>query len=234
MNSIFLDDTNFLETYIYILNANPPARSFAVSNLDAKIIFANQTYLDFIELPLADVIGKSILELNSFIADYTTEIRVMTQKAMAQDDHVRWILQVTHNNCTVWLDCYLLRLRNPYTNNLVGMVSNINWAHMRNPILNLFQTIDKKVFLVQDIVSKSSVKLSEHEHEILALLAMGKSYKEVAYILGEIRNQKFKPATIATVTYRKIFPKFKVHTLSELIKVSTYYGILDTIPNSFL
>ncbi len=76
--------------------------------------------------------------------------------------------------------------------------------------------------------------LSTQEREIVALLAIGKSYKEVAWILGSIHNQEFNPATIATNVYRKIFPKFEVSNLSELITKAVQFGILDSIPESFI
>lgn len=234
MSLISINDNEFLNFYIATLKLNPPSRSFAVSDVYGKIIFANQTYLEFIGLPLEAVVGKRIRELDSFIADYTDEIRPMAEKAITQENSVRWLLQVIREKRIFWLDCYLLRLKNPATGNLVGMTSYINWAKISNPVLNIIRAINKKVIPVNDVEVSADISLTEREHEVVALLVIGKSYKEVAWILGLIHRVEFNPATIATLTYRKIFPKFAVTTLSDLVQKVNSSKLLYSMPSSFI
>ncbi|MBX9598343.1 MAG: PAS domain-containing protein [Burkholderiales bacterium] len=235
MSTIALNDQEFLDFYIKTLELNPPARSVSISNLQHHILFANATFLEFIGLTTEEVIGKRMRELDSFIAEYAGQSLPMAEKALAQDKHVRWILQITKNNKQFWIDCYMLRLKNPFNGNLVGMTSNLNWARISSPMLNLINALNKKLLIVEN--SNKNIlngSLSTQEREIVALLAIGKSYKEVAWILGSIHNQEFNPATIATNVYRKIFPKFEVSNLSELITKAVQFGILDSIPESFI
>lgn len=234
MNIISMSDHEFINFYIETLKLNPPSRSFGVTDVFGKIIFANQTYLEFIELPLEAVVGKRIRELDSFIAEYTDEIRPMAEKAITQEHAIRWLLQITHKKRTFWLDCYLLRLKNPATGNLVGMTSYINWAKISNPVLNIIRAINKKIIPVNDVEAGANISLTEREHEIVSLLVIGKSYKEVAWILGVIHKVEFHPATIATLTYRKISPKFAVTTISDLVQKVNSSKLLHSMPSSFL
>lgn len=230
-----LEDDEFLDLYIKLMGINPPARSISISNLQHQVLFANETYLEFIGLSLGDIIGKRMREFNSFVAEYSVQILPMVEKAIQQDKYVRWILEIVKDGKPAWIDCYMLRLKNPFTNNVVGLTSNLNWARMSNPALNLINALSKKLLLVGDNrKSISSQNLTTHEHEIVALLAIGKSYKGVAWTLSKIYNQEYKPSTIATNTYRKIFPKFGVNSLSELIAKAVQDGILDEIPESFI
>lgn len=231
----YLKNDEFIDFYIKTLEMNPPARSVAVSNLQHQILFANQPYLEFIGLTIEDVVGKRMRELNSFIAEYASQVLPMAERALAQDKYVRGLLQIKKNNKLFWIDCYLMRLKNPFNANLVGMTSNLNWARISTPMLNLINALDKKLLVVENNNRNSfNLSLTTQEHEIIALLAIGKSYKEVAWILSSIHNQEFNPATIATNVYRKIFPKFEVSNLSELITKAVKLGILDSIPESFI
>ena len=56
----YLGNDEFIDFYIKTLEVNPPARSVAVSNLQHQILFANQPYLELIELIIEDVVGKKM------------------------------------------------------------------------------------------------------------------------------------------------------------------------------
>ena len=230
-----LEDDEFLDLYIKIVKSNPPARSISISNLQHEMLFANEAFLEFIGLSLEEILGKRMREFNSFIAGYGAQILPIINKAINQDKYIRWLLQITKDNRPVWVDCYALRIKNPFNNSVVAVTANLNWARISNPTLNLINTLNKKLLLVENN-NKDNVKqnLSTLEHEIVALLAIGKSYKEVAWTLGKIHNQEFNPSTIATNVYRKIFPKFEVNSLSELIAKAIQNRILEEIPESFL
>ena len=234
MTTLVLNDDEFLEVYIKTMQVNPPARSIGISNLQHQIIFVNQPYLEFIELQLEEVVGKRMRELNSFIAEYAPQVLPMAEKALIQDKYVRGLLQIKKHDKLFWIDCYLLRLKNPFNGNLVGMTSSLNWARISTPMLNLVNALNKKLLIIDNNKADYTVNLTNQEREIIALLAIGKSYKEVAWILSNIHNQEFNPATIATKVYRKIFPKFEVSNLSELITKALQLGILDSIPESFI
>ena len=234
MKTNYLENDEFLDFYIKTLETNPPARSVSISNLQHQIIFVNQPYLEFIELKIEDVRGKRMRELDSFIAEYAPRVLPMAEKALSQNTYVRGLLQIKKNNKLFWIDCYLMRLKNPFNGDLVGMTSSLNWARISKPMLSLINALNKKLLIVENNKADFTVGLTDQEREIVSLLAIGKSYKEVAWILGHIHNQEFNAATIATNVYRKIFPKFAVTNLSELISKSIQLGILDSIPESFL
>lgn len=234
MSTLNLTDDDFMDLYLKVLEANPPARSFVVTSLDFIILYANDTYLEFIGLKLEDVIGKKAKDINSFVADIAPKIRGLFDTALTQNRYVRSIIEVIKNKKTFYVDCYIKTIINPFTNNIIGFNFNVNWARTHNPLLSIIKALHKKTVVVNQVDTTTIVDLTPLEHEITVLLVIGKSYKETAAILSEIHNETFIPATISTITYRKIFSKFQVTTLSGLIEKATQLKILDSIPESFL
>ena len=55
------------------------------------------------------------------------------------------------------------------------------------------------------------------EHEIIWLLVMGKSQKEIAFILSQIEKREINRGAIAQQINRNIYPKFEVNDPSSLI-----------------
>ncbi len=233
-----LSDVDFIEFYLETLKANPPARSFVLLDLNLNILYANNTFLDFVEMSLGEVQGKRMKDWgSSFLAPIAPQTRLLAEKALKQDQYVRSIIEVIKNDTPHYIDCYYIKVTNPFTKNIVGVVSNLNWARFSNPLLNIIKALHKKMVIINDegdSFAKMAIDLTPIEHEITTLLVIGKSYKEVAAILSEIHDQQYVPATISTITYRKIFTKFDVNSLSGLIMRATSLRILESIPKSFL
>jgi len=233
-----LSDSDFIELYLKILKTNPPARSFVLVDLDFNTLYANQTFLEFIEMSLEEIQGKRMRDWkSSFLTPISAHTRLLTEKALKQDQYVRSIIEVIKNDTTHYIDCYYIKVINPFTKNVIGVISNLNWARFSNPLLNIIKALHRKMVIINEEATsfeKTAIDLTPIEHEITTLLVIGKSYKEVAAILSEIHDQQYIPATISTITYRKIFPKFNVNSLSGLIMRATSLKILESIPKSFL
>ena len=83
--------------------------------------------------------------------------------------------------------------------------------------------------------STNKVILSESEYEILFLLSLGKSYKEISQILQKIYPEKpLSDKAIASRVKRGLYLKLESTTVGELIEKAYLFGMLDKLPLSFM
>lgn len=78
------------------------------------------------------------------------------------------------------------------------------------------------------------VSLNQREHEIITLLAMYKSHKEVSNILTDIYKKDISPTVITTTISRGLYPKFGTKNVSDMICRAIESGVLDFMPASLL
>ncbi len=82
--------------------------------------------------------------------------------------------------------------------------------------------------------SSGDVKLTKRETEILYLLSLGKSPKEIASILSKIQNKPVCSATIGALVNKKLYPKFDVYNLNQLIEKAQLMKIIPFMPDSLI
>lgn len=67
-------------------------------------------------------------------------------------------------------------------------------------------------------VEQIKIELTERENQILYILSLGKSRKDVADILGKVDGKYVSPKTVASIINKKLYVKFDTHDEATLIK----------------
>ena len=78
------------------------------------------------------------------------------------------------------------------------------------------------------------IKLTKREAEVLYLLSLGKSPKEIAVILSKIQNKPVCSSTIGGVVNKKLYPKFDVYNLNQLIEKAQLMKLIPFMPDSLI
>ncbi len=78
------------------------------------------------------------------------------------------------------------------------------------------------------------LKLTEREGEVLYLISMGKSPKEIANILSKVKNKKIAHSTIGGMINKKLYVKFGVSTTSRLIEKASMLKLIPFLHDSFV
>jgi len=78
------------------------------------------------------------------------------------------------------------------------------------------------------------IHLSRREEQILYLLSHNKSSKDIANILGIIDGKELSYKTILSIINKKLYVKFEVFSVSELISKARSAGLIPFFPQSFV
>ncbi|MCC2625453.1 MAG: hypothetical protein K0R14_1326 [Burkholderiales bacterium] len=71
------------------------------------------------------------------------------------------------------------------------------------------------------------IKLTKREREILYFLSLSRSPKDIAIIISTLENKEICDSTINAIINKKLYPKFKVFNVGQLIEKAY---ILKLIP----
>ena len=66
-----------------------------------------------------------------------------------------------------------------------------------------------------------AINITTREAEILYLLSLGKSPKEIAVTLSKIYKKTISASTIGALINKQLYPKFDVYNVSQLIEKAT-------------
>jgi len=81
---------------------------------------------------------------------------------------------------------------------------------------------------------KFDIKLTTRDVEILYLLSIGKSPKEIASILSKIYKRNISASTISALINKQLYPKFDVYNVSQLIEKATSLKMIPFMAESIL
>ncbi|MBX9866867.1 MAG: PAS domain-containing protein [Burkholderiales bacterium] len=233
---IFLNDADFTQVFKDILVNNSASDACTFIDMNFKYLFANQIFLDHYGYKMEDIVGLEYKDIQQD-QEFASVLRELTVLSFKNKSFVRRVLAFK-NTSQKLIDLVIDPVINPYTGNYVGSAAYISMVMMSNPLKEIIKKINKKInIFIPNAQSKSSINgidLTEREHEILLLLSIGKSYKEIAVILTNLHGQDFSPTSISNITYRKLFDKFNVVTASGLIEKAIALDITSNIPASFI
>ena len=79
-----------------------------------------------------------------------------------------------------------------------------------------------------------NIKLTKREQEVLYLLSLGKSPKTIAEIIGRIENKVLEASTIGGLINKKLYKKFNVSSVDELLEKAILLKLTPFLPDSFI
>jgi PAS domain S-box-containing protein len=107
-------------------------------------------------------------------------------------------------------------------------------------IENAFQQTKFKILNARSGNSMTTLKtdenisLSKREKEILYLLSLNKSPKEIAQIFSNIENKNIASSTINSIICKQLYPKLGVFNISQLIEKANYLKLIPFLPETFI
>lgn len=78
------------------------------------------------------------------------------------------------------------------------------------------------------------VKLTQREYEILFLLYLCKSELEIAKCLSKVYETPINSGTIGLIIRNYLYPKFSVHSKSDLVDKVVLMNLIREVPASFV
>ncbi len=82
--------------------------------------------------------------------------------------------------------------------------------------------------------NNESIILTKRETEILYLLSLGKSPKDIASILSNIQKKSVSSATIGSMINKQLYRKFDVYNINQLIEKAQLMKKIPLIPDSLM
>lgn len=225
--------THYIES-IKIVNGH---KAVAVYSLDFRFLYASDKYLSITGATASDLIGKRFRETNApgiELADQLEEISLEIAKSGKKASFI----VIYDSPVDKVKRCHRFEAYttfNPDTNEPVCRVGEVQLLNL-NLIGQLFNFSNLIPYNKNNNVEALNPmpKFSTREQEILFLLILGKSYKEIASILGTIYNKTLAPSTISSMTSRQLLPKFNSFTVDNMLNKAIKTKALQYIPASLL
>ncbi|MFN8771201.1 MAG: PAS domain-containing protein [Neisseriaceae bacterium] len=108
-----------------------------------------------------------------------------------------------------------------------------------NKMVNMLHSVQIELTNVNGIsVSTTSedgyITLTKREQDILYLLSLNKSPKEIANILSNRENKNIQSDTIRSMISKQLYTKFGVYNVNQLIEKARILNLIPFIPDNFL
>jgi len=217
-------------------------RAIILGNLDLEFVFMSKYYCKLIGVS-QDIIGQQLRNSEHVGKKYATQLREIALKVMETRKTASYLVVYklpNHEN----KHCYFNRasaVLNPVTHEVAGVMAEIELfnckyigqiMHLISEVNNVMKpslSYEKKV-----IHDKAKYNLSQREEEILFLLMIGKSYKEIAGIINDIYKKSITPSAINAIIRNNLFEKFNVSSVSKLLEKVAVNNILKDVPTGLL
>jgi PAS domain S-box-containing protein len=73
------------------------------------------------------------------------------------------------------------------------------------------------------------IKLTKREQQVLYFLSMNKSPKKIAQIISILEDKIVSDSTINAIVNKKLYPKFEVYNVDELVEKATILGLIPLL-----
>ncbi len=234
-----MNNNEWLSQYIDALNIVSDNRAVAAMSLDHKFLFTSRKYLELTETE-EDVTGKHYFETSMPGQEYIDDFRKISDMVNDTGKTASFFLIYTSPKKKV-KTCYFYTLSivyNPSTKEPVARLGEIQpvMINFIGQMVNLSNKITSgaKDDSETQIDSFDKFKLTVREEEVIFLLMLGKTHKEIASTLSMIYKKEIAPATISSVISRQLYPKLNAYSLQTLISNAIRLQLIQEIPASLL
>ena len=234
-----MTDIEILELLAKGLEIIAKDRAIVLGNLDMEFIYTTKLYQDLMGNP--QIIGKRMKDSNHPGAKYADQLRQIVSNVIQTGKKSSYfiIYQLPNTNIK---RCYINHcslLLNPETGIKVGTIVEIepfNCKYIGN-VLNIANQLvvpSGEETSQQVSTNKVTYQLSDREQEILFLLMIGRSYKEITYIINKIYDKSISIFAINSIIRVNLFNKFNISSVSGLIQIAASNSVIQEIPPSLL
>lgn len=195
-----------------------------------EIIYANDNSLELFEN--RRLIGKSILSINHSIGKFFKENKKQLDKYRENKLASEWLVISKHPKSSQYKLMKITEYPIYEGKYLVGSCAKLveqNLSSIKN-ITKLFAEITNQ----NSKNTLTTTKLSPLENEILFLLMLGKSPKEIAQLEESIIGREINCSTISSIINKRIYNKLNAISVSTTIENALITDTLHEIPENFL
>ncbi|AUR52273.1 helix-turn-helix transcriptional regulator [Aquella oligotrophica] len=231
-----MNNKKWLEYYIQCLQVVSADKAVAVYSFDFKFLYASELYLR-LSGATTEIIGKRFQDSSAPGVELAGELYQISQIVNETGKKAKFIL-VYPSPIDQIKKCFRFetyRVYNPYNGEPICRVGEIYELNLEavNQLFNVTNLVSN--LNLSDLSNElNSVELSSREQEILFLLLLGKSYKEIASILMKVHKKPYSASTVSSITMRQLLPKFSAHSVRNMLAKVSQSRILTTIPPSLL
>lgn len=236
---MLLNDKDFLEIFIDTMVYNTACDGVSIVDNDFRYLYLNELIISFIGIPVKQILGKRLGEIRPDLCDLIDTLKKINAKITNTPSFQRNFIIIKEDVTSTAIDLTTSPIINPYTKNRTGYVSYVSKVILHNPMQEVIKKLNNKYTIFKPINTNEDspiqkFNLTTVEHEILILLCIGKSHKEIADILYRLTGKQQSNSNIANIIYRKLFSKFSVTSISGLIEKAISLNIIHYIPESFI
>ncbi len=230
-----MQDQEYLNHYVNATKICEGRRILKIENTNLEFIYMSRAYKKFLNVTNDGIIGRRLKDSDHPGKELAKKFKPIALKALATKSYASFFIvyklpHFVNKECIIYT---LEPIVNPTTKNIVGMTGEM---HIIDPgtISRMFSFINSSSPANTEEDNLNSVKLSEREEEVLFLLTLGHSYKEISLILSNAANKQILSSTINSIIHRQLFKKFDVTSTTELVIKSAQAKALKRIPGSIL
>lgn len=208
--------------------------------MDHRYLFASNKYLKYAEVE-EDIVGKHYFQTQMPGQEYVDEFKKISDTINETGLTATYFI-ITSTPKTKEKVCFFCIneiIINPHTNDKVGRFGEISPININflGQIINLTNQFINNSDVKTSFNTKTSItkpQLTTREEEVLFLLLLGKSQKEIANILSKVYSKNIAVTTIGSIINRQLYDKFNAYSLSSLINNAIQLQAIQNIPSGLL
>jgi len=227
-----MDNTQWLKTYTDALAVIEGDRMIMAGDTNLNFVYMSSAYREIIAAG-SNMVGKRLKDTKApghQHAEHFGKISAAVKKR--RKSAVFFVItRLPAFTEKVALLYQLSPIINPHNEELTGLVGELQFV---NPDI-IFRMFRLSIpHLSSGAAPEKRIHLTDREQEVLFLLALGHSYKEIAHILTEVNNKNISPNTVNTIIRRQLFKKFSAYSVRNLLIQVAIQHPIDSVPESIL
>lgn len=232
-----MNNKQWLEHYIQCLQVVSADKAVAVYSFDFKFLYTSELYLK-LSGATTEIIGKSFRDSSAPGVELADQLQEISTFVNETGKKARFII-IYPSPLDQIARCFRFetyRVYNPHNGEPVCQVGEVQILDL-HAIVQLFNLTDAILLNNRQEIEGSNLtthNLSIREQEILFLLLMGKSYKEIAGILTKIYKKSYSASSASSLTMRQLIPKFQAYSVKDMLSKAINAGAIKNIPPSLL
>ncbi len=230
-----LDDKAYLLAFCEVMMNYKTADACVILNKELEFIAISNNIAKLINEPY--ILGKKVRDLNSplgnYAEDYAKATNMLEKITLTKPVPIEYLIIFNNNKYLTLWQHIASKIINPATGNHLGILVNVNQINPSQLLVHTLTGANKHMVFLGKYDNLFKTDLTQKDCELLFLLALGKTHKEIAEILSQIHKTEIIPQTVTTWINRHLYTKFEVNSTSQLIDNAYKYGILDVMPISF-
>jgi hypothetical protein len=184
-------------------------------------------------------IGRRVRDIEVPHAVYVEELKYITATIINTRTSSKYVLAWVKDSKVFLREHYASPIINDANDEVVGMYVEIRMFEPCETMNAYFSILNNKLHKklpvpTADTINKTKIKLTSREYEVLFLVVLGKSQKEIADILSKVHEKDVKANSIASIISKQIYPKFEVHNLPNLVEEAIRLNMIDSFPQGLM